>query len=232
VTPDPPGSRTPSAYRAVIFDLGGVVMPSPMESFRAYERRNGLPHRFISEIVVNGGEHGAWSRLERGELSLDEFADAFDAEAEAAGGRIVTRELLAELATGAGPHAPMVTAIRAIRDRGLRTAALTNNWRAPDDTGDPGALERRGGLDGLFDVVVESAIEGLRKPDVRIYELTLARLEVGPHEAVFLDDLGTNLKPARAMGMATIKVADVVAALDELEAVLGFELGHGGVASG
>jgi FMN phosphatase YigB (HAD superfamily) len=140
VTPDLPGARPPSAYRAVIFDLGGVVMPSPMESFRAYERRKGLPHRFISEVVVNGGEHGAWSQLERGELSLDEFADAFDAECAAAGGRIVTRELLAELATGAGPRAPMVTAIGAIRDRGLRTAALTNNWRAPDDTGD---LDRR-----------------------------------------------------------------------------------------
>jgi epoxide hydrolase-like predicted phosphatase len=228
VTPDLPGAPPPSAYRAVIFDLGGVVMPSPMESFRAYERRKGLPHRFISEVVVNGGEHGAWSQLERGELSLDEFADAFDAECAAAGGRIVTRELLAELATGAGPRAPMVTAIGAIRDRGLRTAALTNNWRAPDDTGD---LDRRGGLDGLFDVVVESALEGLRKPDVRIYELTLSRLEVTADEAVFLDDLGTNLKPAREMGMATIKVADVIAALDELEAVLGFELGHGDAAS-
>jgi epoxide hydrolase-like predicted phosphatase len=221
---DRPSSYRPSSFKAVIFDLGGVVMPSPMESFRGYERRNGLPHRFISEVVVNGGDHGAWSRLERGELSLDEFAEAFDVECAAAGGRVVTRELLAELATGAGPRAPMVTAIGTIRSRGLRTAALTNNWRGPDDDD----LERRGGLDGLFDVVVESAVEGLRKPDVRIYELTLARLDVTAGEAVFLDDLGTNLKPARAMGMATIKVADVTAALDELERVLGFALGHAG----
>jgi epoxide hydrolase-like predicted phosphatase len=227
VSPDPPapGSAPGSAvsYRAVIFDLGGVVMPSPMAAFRAYERRNGLPHRFISEVVVNGGDHGAWSRLERGELSMDEFAEAFDAECAAAGGRIVTRELLAELATGAGPQAPMVTAIETIRKRGIRTAALTNNFRSPGDDG----VERRGGLDGLFDVVVESAVEGLRKPDVRIYELTLARLEVAAAEAVFLDDLGTNLKPAREMGMTTIKVDDAIAALDELEHVLGFPLGHG-----
>jgi putative hydrolase of the HAD superfamily len=203
-------------------------MPSPMAAFRAYERRNGLPHRFISEVVVNGGDRGAWSRLERGELSMDEFADAFDAECAAAGGRIVTRELLAELATGAGPQAPMVTAIGTIRRRGLRTAALTNNFRAPGDDRVEQGVERRGGLDGLFDVVVESAVEGLRKPDVRIYELTLARLGVAAAEAVFLDDLGTNLKPAREMGMTTIKVADAIAALDELEHVLGFTLGHGG----
>jgi putative hydrolase of the HAD superfamily len=215
------------SFRAVIFDLGGVVMPSPMAAFRAYESRNGLPHRFISEVVVNGGDHGAWSRLERGELSMDEFAEAFDAECAAAGGRIVTRELLAELATGAGPQAPMVTAIGTIRERGIRTAALTNNFRSPGDDPVEQGVERRGGLDGLFDVVVESAVEGLRKPDVRIYELTLTRLGVTAAETVFLDDLGTNLKPAREMGMTTIKVADAIAALDELERVLGFTLGHG-----
>jgi putative hydrolase of the HAD superfamily len=85
-------------------------------------------------------------------------------------------------------------------------------------------VARRTGLGGLFDVVVESAIEGLRKPDVRIYELTCARLAVTPSEAVFLDDLGTNLKPARAMGMTTIKVDDPATALAELERVLGFPL--------
>ena len=77
---------------------------------------------------------------------------------------------------------------------------------------------------GQFDVVVESAVEGLRKPDPRIYELVCARLEVAPAEAVFLDDLGVNLKPARALGMTTIKVTDPDSALSELTAVLGFPL--------
>jgi len=208
-------------YRAVIFDLGGVVMPSPLDAFRAFERRHGLPHRFISEVVVSGGEHGAWSRFERGELTLETFAEAFEAECAAAGGRVVTSELLAEIRSGSGPRPPMVTAIGAIREQGLRTAALTNNW---PDAGANG-VSRRAGLDGLFDLVVESAVEGVRKPDVRIYELTLSRLDVTPSEAVFLDDLGTNLKPARAMGMTTIKVDDVDAALAELEAVLGFAVG-------
>jgi epoxide hydrolase-like predicted phosphatase len=209
-----------SPIRAVIFDLGGVVMPSPLDVFRAYEAAHGLPHRFISEVVVGGGDDGAWSRFERGELDLDTFAVAFDAECAAAGGAIETADLLAAIHTGAGPRDEMVAAITRIRDHGLATAALTNNW--PDPEGD--GVARRTGLGGLFDVVVESAIEGLRKPDVRIYELTCARLAVTPSEAVFLDDLGTNLKPARAMGMTTIKVDDPATALAELERVLGFPL--------
>jgi epoxide hydrolase-like predicted phosphatase len=115
----------------------------------------------------------------------------------------------------------MVTAIERIRAEGLKVGALTNNWRdseAPKD----GMV-----LDHLFDVVVESAIEGLRKPDPRIYELVCARLDVSPTATVFLDDLGVNLKPARAMGMATIKVADPRAAVAELEALLGFPLTEG-----
>ena len=198
-------------------------MPSPMDTFRAYERRNGLPHRFLSEVVVNGGETGAWSRLERGELTLDQFASEFDTECAAAGGDVVTAELLAEIRTGSGPRAPMVAAIGAIRRRGLRTAALTNNWS------DPARAEStaRDAFDELFDLVVESSVEGLRKPDVRIYELTLARLDVAPGDAVFLDDLGTNLKPARAMGMTTIKVEDVATALVELARVVGFPLDDG-----
>jgi len=75
-----------------------------------------------------------------------------------------------------------------------------------------------------FDVVIESAVEGLRKPDPRIYELALARTGVGARDTVFLDDLGINLKPAREMGMTTIKVVDPDGALRDLEAVLGFAL--------
>lgn len=219
-------------FRAVIFDLGGVVMPSPFDAFRAYERRQGLPHRFVSEIVVSGGETGAWSRFERGELGPDAFATAFEAECAAAGHAVVVADLFAEMGAGStdaevgGAHAGMVEAIRAIRAHGLRTAALTNNWVDADGgtrVRGPSPIARI--LDGLFDTIVESAREGLRKPDPRIYALTCARLGVGPEESVFLDDIGANLKPARAMGMATIKVEDPTAAVAELAGLLGFPLG-------
>jgi putative hydrolase of the HAD superfamily len=208
-------------WRAVIFDLGGVVLPSPLDTFRTYEARHGLPHRFLSEVVVRGGDEGAWSRFERGELDPSGFATVFEQECAAAGGRVNVAALLAEIAGGAGPRPAMLAALRAIRAHGLRTAALTNNWRADD-----GAAigERHTDLFDAFDVVVESAREGLRKPDPRIYELTCERLAVPLTDAVFLDDLGVNLKTARALGMATIKVADPDVALGELADLLGFAL--------
>jgi putative hydrolase of the HAD superfamily len=210
-----------TGYDAVVFDLGGVVMPSPLDVFRAYEARVGLPHRFLSEIVLAGGDDGAWSRLERGEVSMAEFEDEFAAECARAGGTVDVGELFAEVRTGSGPHEVMVAAIERIRAAGLKTGALTNNWRDPRHDHDPDAPTV---LDQLFDVVVESAVEGLRKPDPRIYELVCERLDVRPSCTVFLDDLGVNLKPARAMGMATIKVTDPAAAVAELEALLGVAL--------
>ena len=220
-------------YRAVIFDLGGVVLPSPFDAFRAYERRHGLPHRFVSTVIVRGGEQGAWSRFERSELDAEAFEVAFAAECEAAGGRVSASDLFSEMRSGdaagatAGPHPEMVAAIRAIRAEGLRTAALTNNW-ADDDgaTHVSGTSPLARQLAELFDTIVESAREGLRKPDPRIYELTCARVGVTPGEVVFLDDIGSNLKPARALGMTTIKVEDPALAVTELGAVLGLDLGR------
>jgi epoxide hydrolase-like predicted phosphatase len=208
------------AIRAVIFDLGGVVLPSPLDVFRAYEARHGLPHRFLSEVVIDTGDHGAWSRFERGELDVEGFAVAFEAEC-AADGTVVVADLLTEIGTGSGPRPEMLAALHQIRAHGLATAALTNNWSTGDDhqmgTHYPEMV-------ALFDIIVESAVEGLRKPDPRIYQLVCDRLDVAPDEAVFLDDLGVNLKTARQLGMTTIKVNDPAAALAELETVLGFTL--------
>src|SRR5262249_5574360 len=128
---------------------------------------------------------------------------------------------------GGGAVPEMVTAITKIRAHGIRTAALTNNWIADDgETHVSGDTPMAAELAGLFDTVVESALVGLRKPDPRIYELVCDRLGVTPEESVFLDDLGTNLKSARAMGMTTIKVDDPVAAVTDLAEVLGIELGQ------
>jgi putative hydrolase of the HAD superfamily len=209
------------AIRAVIFDLGGVVLPSPLDGFRAYEARQGLPHRFLSEVVIETGDHGAWSRFERGELDVEGFSVAFEAECAAAGGVVIVSDLLAEIGTGTGPRPEMLAALHQIRAHGLATAALTNNWSIGDDrqmgTHYPDMV-------ALFDVVVESAVEGLRKPDPRIYELACDRLDVRPEQTVFLDDLGVNLKTARALGMTTIKVSAPASALAELETILGFGL--------
>jgi epoxide hydrolase-like predicted phosphatase len=114
----------------------------------------------------------------------------------------------------------MLGALRALRARGLAVAALTNNWET--ESGTAGA---RDDLRGLFDAFIESAVVGLRKPDPRIYALACEALRVAPPEAVFLDDIGRNLKAARALGMATIKVDEPGPALAELERTLGLRPG-------
>lgn len=211
-----PGVR----HDAVIFDLGGVVLPSPFEAWAAYERELGLDVGFIRGVVAASGHEGAWARHERGEVSFEEFCAAFERECAAAGSELVSAaEVMGRLLSRPEPRPEMLAAIEAIREAGLRTGALTNNWIVEETEGN-----RAHQLAPLFDVVVESAVEGLRKPDPRIYLLTCDRLGVTPDRAVFLDDLGVNLKPARHLGMTTIKVVDPAEALAELSAVLGVAL--------
>jgi putative hydrolase of the HAD superfamily len=206
-------------FRAVIFDLGGVVFPSPFDVFDTYERDHGLPHRFIRNVVAASADHGAWARFERSELSFTDFCAAFASECAAAGGTVDAAALMQGITGGFAPRPAMTAAIARLRTAGLRIGALTNNWARAD-------ADRSGAHDDLgFDVVVESAVEGIRKPDPAIYHLVCARLAVEPPECVFLDDLGVNLKPARAMGMTTIKVVDVAGALGELGAHVGIPLG-------
>ena len=209
-------------YRAVIFDLGGVIFPSPFDVFSAYERDHGLPDRFLRGVVAASADTGAWARLERGETTFSRFCDDFELECVAAGGTVEASTLMTVVGGRFEPRADMLAAITRIRDEGLKTAALTNNWTEMSDDGTGHELPA---LHHVFDVIVESAVEGLRKPDPAIYRLTCMRLGVVPEEAVFLDDLGVNLKPARELGMATIKVADPPSALVELETLLGFSLG-------
>ena len=208
-------------YKAVIFDLGGVVFGSPFDHFDEYERITGLPTGAVRKVIAHSSEHGAWAALERGELTMSEFFTALDAEASAAGHAIDASEIMAMIGRGVGARPEMLTAIARIREHGLLTAALTNNWASSESGGSPPGLRE---LD-IFNVVVESAVEGMRKPDPRIYALTCERLGIDPTAAVFLDDIGANLKPARAMGITTIKVDTPAQALQELEAVLGFGLG-------
>lgn len=209
------------SFQAVIFDLGGVVFPSPFDAFDAYEQHAGLPDRFIRTVVAASADTGAWARYERSELSFAGFCSAFEAECEAAGGTVDAAALMQSITQGFAPRLAMVEAIVSIRAAGLKVAALTNNWVT--GTGATGSSST--GPDQLgFDTIVESAVEGIRKPDPRIYTLVCERLTVEPTECVFLDDLGINLKPARALGMTTIKVVDADAALRELSAHLGFEL--------
>ena len=202
----------------VLFDIGGVVTGSPLQAIARYERDHGLPARAISHAVVAAGEDGAWSRLERGELTFGAFCAPFEADCRALGVEVRASRLMEYLAEAGGARPAMLTAIERIRAHGLRVGALTNNWRREDGGTGPHPLAEH------FDVVVESRVVGLRKPDPRIYELACRLLGVPPSQAAFLDDIGANLKPARALGMTTIKVDDPETALRDLSRVLDLPL--------
>ncbi len=203
-------------YAAVIFDIGGVVVGSPLHAIADYERVSGIAPGTINRIIVSAGAEGAWARLERGELTPEGFFPIFDAECAAAGCEASGRVMMTAMAEATVPRPAMIAAIDKIRHSGRKTAALTNNWKSGQPALAPLAVH--------FDVIVESAVEGVRKPDPRIYEIACTRLGIGAEDAVFLDDIGTNLKAARSLGMTTIKVVEPQAALAELGAVLELDL--------
>ncbi len=192
-----------------------VLSTSPFDAFARYERDAGLPAGFLRSVNATDPHTNAWARLERAELDLDGFDAAFAEESDRLGHRVPGADVLALLAGDVRPE--MVEAVRRCGER-LATALLTNNVLG--SMADPRVDE----LLALFDVVVESSVVGVRKPEPRFYELACEQLGIEPADAVFLDDLGINLKPARAMGMTTIKVDDPNIALGELEAIVGFSL--------
>jgi putative hydrolase of the HAD superfamily len=200
--------------RAVMFDFGGVITSSPFEAFARLEQERGLPRDFIRTVNATNPDANAWARLERGELGVDEFGEQWASEARALGHDVDGREVLARLAGEIRPE--MVAAVRTC-GRVYKTACLTNNFtmaeRAPS--------EEVAAVYALFDAVLESRVLGVRKPDPRFYELACAAIGVRPEESVFLDDLGINLKPARTLGMHTIKVTDASSAIRELESLVG-----------
>ncbi len=206
--------------RSVMFDFGGVITSSPFEAFARYEREAGLPDGFLRLVNSTDPDTNAWSQLERGQLDVDGFAAAFEGEALHLGHRVNGRDVLGLL--GGDIRPAMVDAVRRCTER-FETACVTNNFSVEDA---PMPAEVLAIFD-LFDVVVESRVVGVRKPEPRFYHLACEMVGVRPDEVVYLDDLGINLKPARAMGMTTIKVTDPAIALHELSAATGLELSDG-----
>ena len=207
---------------AVVFDLGGVLTESPMTAFAAYEAEAGLPAGLIRQLNATAPDTNAWARFERNELDVAGFSAAFEAEAAALGHRVQAARVLAALRGELRPS--MVAAVQRLRGAGLPLALLSNNVAPMERTG------RLGELLGLFDAVVESSVEGVRKPEPEIYRRVLTRLSdavgrpVAAADCAYLDDLGINLKPARELGFATIKVVEPAAALAELSELVGLSL--------
>ncbi|HSP28320.1 MAG TPA: HAD-IA family hydrolase [Ilumatobacteraceae bacterium] len=202
--------------RAVLWDFGGVILSSPFEAFNRYEAANGLPVDFIRGVNATDPDTNAWALLERNDVAPEEFDALFADESEALGHRIPGTDVLGLLSGEIRPE--MVTALDRVIRAGYRTACLTNNVSGGEQRMDVGDVMV------MFDHVVESSKVGCRKPEPRFYEIACELVGVEPSECVFLDDLGVNLKPAKAMGMTTIKVGAADPAIAELESVLGISL--------
>jgi putative hydrolase of the HAD superfamily len=199
-------------FDAILFDMGGVLVTGPFAGFARYEREHGLPVDTIRTINATNADVNGWARFERGEIDRDEFCRVYTLEAAELGFRVDPDAVL--LCMKSEPVAEMIELVGRLQGR-LKLGMITNNLHP---------MNRAGSMiaDALsvFDVIVESSVEGVRKPDPAIYHLACERLAVTPDRCVFLDDLGVNLKPARAMGMTTMKVVDPVAAAADLAALL------------
>jgi len=206
---------------AVIWDFGGVLTTSPFEAFARFENQRGLPADIIRRTNANNHWENAWAKFERAEVDIATFDQLFAAESAALGAEVRGKDVLPLLSGDLRPE--MVEALSRVKAR-LKTGCITNNLPANAIGSASGRSLYVAEVMALFDHVIESAKIGLRKPDPRIYRRMIEALGVDPKRCVYLDDLGVNLKPAREMGMITIKVVNAPQAIAELEAATGLSL--------
>jgi len=229
--------------RACLFDIGGVVVRSPMLAIFAYEKELSMPPGYINYAIAASSPNGAWQQIERNEVPLDKpFFDHFtrdimnqkhwEAYHRKKGLQVPPRipqvdgeKLFWNMMEKARELDPVVAnSLPKLREAGFKVGALTNDYKHPPGT--PQA-EMASLVSDLFDVVVRSSEEGTRKPEERFYRIAMERLGVEkPEEIIFLDDIGTNLRAAREIGFKTIKV-DLdggVKAIRELEQATGVQL--------
>ena len=211
--------------KAVFWDFGGVITSSPFEAFNKFEIDNNLPTDFLRQVNSTNPNDNAWAKLERSEVNLEEFDLLFEEESINLGHAVKGKEVIALLQGQIRPD--MVKALQKIRGNFIQ-ACLTNNIRSlKEEAFEEGNVSVSGKHDvimDLFDFVIESSKVNLRKPDPAFYKMACEKASIEPSEAVFLDDLGINLKPAKNLGMKTIKVINSTDALQELQKLISIKI--------
>jgi epoxide hydrolase-like predicted phosphatase len=205
--------------RAVISDFGGVLTTPLIEAFTAYQKSSGITVEELGQAMQRGaerhGEHPLYA-LERGEITEGEFRRRIEEEL----GNGVHLEGFSEIYFDElKPNREMIDYMADLRERGLRMALLTNNVREWE----PLWRAKLPELDHIFELVVDSAFVGMRKPEPRIYELTLVRLGGGlaGSDCIFVDDLEPNCDTARSLGMTPVLYRSADQAISEIDAILG-----------
>lgn len=213
-------AATTRRFDAILYDFGGVFTGSPFEAITAAADSFGVTAERLRDLVF-GPYHSdtdhPWHRLERGELSFVDARAELIAYAAEGGLDLDPFQLLRSTSGDEDHSSVMVGHLRELRAEGYRSAIVTNNLKEFRPH-----WEKMIPVDELFDHIVDSSFEGVRKPDPRIYRIALDHLGVPAERAVFLDDFPANVDAARALGMAGVVVtADRHAAVVELDAILG-----------
>ena len=214
--------------KAVLWDFGGVLTTSPFEAFAGYEKKNHLPKDFIRSINATNPDSNAWALFESSQVSIDEFDALFQKESALRGHKVPGKDVLALLSGEVRPA--MVQALRMIKKH-YQVGCITNNVKSGQGPGmskSDNKAQQVAEVMALFDTVIESSVLGIRKPNPEIYKIACTQMAVDPAQALFIDDLGINLKPARTMGMATIKVLNQEQAINDLEQHLQLDLRSSG----
>ena len=209
-----------SRIEAVVSDFGGVLTTPLFEAFAVVQADNGLSIEDLGKAMWRATEERGENPLfplERGEMTEQEFLDVLSAALSADAGRPVElHDFAPRLFAQMKPNGVMIAFLRELKEqRGLRLAMLTNNVREWESR-----WRSMLPVDELFELVVDSAFVGMRKPDPRIYELTLERLALPPQACAFVDDLQINCDAAAALGMHPVVFRDTAQAIQELERLL------------
>lgn len=203
-------------YKAVIWDFGGVITSSPFEAFNKFELDNNLPKDIIRTINSENPDDNAWAKFERNDIDINEFDTLFSKEADKKGFQISGKQVV-KLLSG-DIRKSMVDFLLSLKEN-YKLGCITNNIQNSKDD-KVNHLNQASQVMKIFDHIIESSKVGLRKPDPKIYYMSCDALGVRPEECIYLDDLGINLKPARKIGMTTIKVIDPNEAIDEVKKYL------------
>ena len=201
---------------AILWDFGGVFTTSPFENFNLLEERCGAPRDFIRNLNSVNPTTNAWAQFESNQVSLEEFDELFAEESKLAGHEIRGKEVISMLSGELRPK--MVELLKLCKEQ-YKVACITNNVKAgrgPGMSSDDDKASKVSRVMELFDGVIESSVEGIRKPNPEIYKLACQRISVEPEKCLFIDDLGINLKPAKELGMKTIKVLSEAQALKDI----------------
>ena len=203
-------------YKAILWDFGGVVTSSPFEAFNEFESANDLPPDLIRTINSENPDSNAWAKFESNQVSIEEFDELFFQEALTKGFQVRGKDIIKLLSGSIRNN--MVDFLKELKGN-YKLGCITNTVNSQDDLKDKERQLKKEAM-ALFDHVVESSKVGIRKPNPKIYKMSCLALSVEPKECIYLDDLGINLKPARELGMATIKVVNPEEAIQEVRNLL------------